>query len=134
MLPLVALLFGAIQYGLYFWAMQGGSDIARGVARDSAVSDTATATCTAFRADVRSQIDGLTGSGSTATIKRTYVDAQSPPKGVTVGDKVRISVTFKSADMNFPFIPFVHDGNVTATAESRVDYVPDPDNPPQSCS
>ncbi len=134
MLPLVVLLFGAIQYGLYFWAMQGGSDIARSAVRTSAVGDAATSTCTAFRADVRSQISGLTGSAATATITRTFVDAQSPADGVTEGDKVRISVQFKSTDLHFPFVPFIHDGMVTSTAEARVDFVPDRDNPPQACS
>jgi len=134
LLPLVVLLFGAIQYGLYFWAMQGGSDIARSAVRVSAVGDATTSTCAAFRADIRSQISGLTGSAATATITRTFVDAQSPADGVTEGDKVRVSVQFKSADLHFPFIPFVHDGYVTSTAEARVDFVPDRDNPPQACS
>ena len=134
MLPLVVLLFGAIQYGLYFWAMQGGSDIARSMARASAVGDATVSTCADFRSDVRSQVNGLTGSGATATITRSFVDAQSPADGLTVGDKVRVEVRFKSADMHFPFVPFLHDGLVTSTAEARVDYVPDPDNPQQACS
>src|SRR3954451_2381309 len=113
MLPLVALLFGAIQYGLYFWAMQGGSDIARSAARASAVGDVATSTCAQFRADVRSQISGLTGSAATATITRHFIDAQVPADGLTVGDKVRVEIRFNSADMNFPFVPFVHDGLVS---------------------
>jgi Flp pilus assembly protein TadG len=132
MLPLVVLLFGAIQYGLYFWAMQGGSDVARSAARLSAVGDAATNTCAAFRDDIRSQIDGLAANSATATIRRTYLDT-AEPDGVNVGDKVRISVQFKSTDLHFPFIPFVHDGLVTSTAESRVDWVPDPDNPPEDC-
>ena len=133
MLPLVVLLFGAIQYGLYFWAMQGGSDIARSAGRVSAVGDAATASCEDFRDEIRAQIDGLTGRGDTAVIRRTFVDAQSPADGVTVGDKVVVAVEFKSADLHFPFIPFIHDGLVTSTAESRVDFVPDPDNPPEEC-
>jgi Flp pilus assembly protein TadG len=133
MVPLLVLLFGSIQYGLYFWAMQGGSDIARSMARQSAVGDVATTTCDDFRDDIRSQIDGLTGRGETATIRRTFIDSQTPADGVTPGDKVRISVQFKSADLHFPFVPFVHDGMVSSTAESRVDFVPDPDNPPEDC-
>ena len=42
-----------------------------------------------------------------------------------------VSVTFKSVDLHFPFIPFVHDGMVTSTAESRVDFVP---SQPETCS
>lgn len=118
--PVIVLLFGLIQYGLYFWAMQGGSDIARSAARLASVGDPAT--CDAFRDDVRAKVDGLTGSGSTAEITRTYT--QQTPAEVTIGDTVEVRVRFKSIDLHFPFIPFIDDGMVTATAESRVDYVP----------
>lgn len=132
MMPLLALVFGAIQYGFYFWAMQGGNDVARTAIRVSATGDLTTSTCADFRADVRDQIDGLTGSGATATIRRTYLDTDSTD-GTSIGDRVRVSVQFKSADLHFPFIPFIHDGLVTSTAESRVDFLPDPDNPPEDC-
>jgi Flp pilus assembly protein TadG len=132
MMPLFALVFGLIQYGLYFWAMQGGSDIARSAARVAAVDDVNTYTCDAFRADIRDQINGLTGSASTATITRTYTDTTAPT-GVSVGDKVTVSVQFTSVDLHFPFVPFIHDGVVTSTGTARVDYVRDPDNPPVNC-
>lgn len=133
MMPLLVLVFGLIQYGLYFWAMQGGSDIARSAARIAAVDDAATSTCAAFRADIRDQINGLSGSGATATITRTYVDSEAPA-GVSIGDKVEVSVQFKSVDLHFPFVPFIHDGVVSSSGTARVDYVRDPDNPPASCS
>ena len=133
MMPLLALVFGLIQYGLYFWAMQGGSDIARSAARVAAVDDVNTYTCDAFRSDISDQINGLTGSASTATITRTYTDTTAPT-GVSVGDKVTVSVQVKSVDLHFPFVPFIHDGVVTSTGTARVDYVRDPDNPPVNCS
>jgi len=134
MLPLVVLVFGAIQYGLYFWAMQGGSDIARSAARDSAVGDVTTVTCADFRAGIRDQINHLASDGTTATITRTFVDAQTPANGLDPGDKVQISISFKSTDLHFPFVPFIHDGRVTSTATARVDYVVDPDHPSETCS
>jgi Flp pilus assembly protein TadG len=109
MMPLFALVFGLIQYGLYFWAMQGGSDIARSAARVAAVDDVNTYTCDAFRADISDQIN------------------------VSVGDKVTVSVQFSSVDLHFPFVPFIHDGVVTSTGTARVDYVRDPDHPPVNC-
>ena len=115
---LLLIVFGLIQYGMYFWAMQGGSDIARSAARMSAVGDPAT--CAAFRADVADEIDALTGTSSTATITRDY----SPDSDVTVGDTVVVEVAFDSFDLQLPFLPFVDDGRVTTTAEARVDYVP----------
>jgi Flp pilus assembly protein TadG len=131
MLPLIVLLFGAIQYGLYFWAMQGGSDIARGAARDSSVGDATTATCTAFRSGVKSQIGGLSGDAATATITRTFVYADGTGP-LAPGDKIKVSVQFKSIDMDFPFVPFIHDGLVTSTVTSRVDFTDD-SHPLEEC-
>lgn len=127
MLPVIVLLFGLVQYGFYFWAMQGGSDIARSAARLSSVGDPDT--CSEFRTAVTAQINDLTGTGATAVIERSY-DRQSPSE-VAVGDTVAVVVRFKSPDMHFPFIPFINDGLVTARAESRVDFVP---SQPESCS
>lgn len=127
MIPLVVLVFGLVQYALYFWAMQGGSDVARSAARTASVGTPAD--CASFRSGVASQINKLTGSGATATIKRTY--QQQSPSEVAVGDTVTVSVQFKSVDLHFPFIPFIHDGLVNSSAESRVDFVP---SQPESCS
>lgn len=127
MLPVIVLLLGMVQYGFYFWAMQGGSDIARSAARLSAVGRPAT--CAEFRSDISSQVNDLTGTGATASIERTY-DRQTPAE-VTVGDTVAVVVRFRSPDMHFPFIPFINDGLVTARAESRVDFVP---SQPESCT
>lgn len=127
MLPVIALLFGLIQYGFYFWAMQGGSDIARSAARLSSVGSPAT--CAEFQSVVAGQVDNLVGTGAGATIQRIYT--QQDPAEVRVGDTVEVVVRFTSPDMNFPFIPFINDGLVTATAESRVDFVP---SQPETCA
>jgi Flp pilus assembly protein TadG len=122
---LLLLVFGIIQYGLYFWAMQGGSDIARSAARMSAVGDPPL--CSDFQAQVGDEIDSLTGTSSTATITRDY----SSVSDVEVGDTVVVEVKFDSFDLQLPFLPFVDDGLVTSTAESRVDFVP---SQPEECS
>ncbi len=127
MLPVIVLLFGLIQYAFYFWAMQGGSDIARAAARLSAVGRPAT--CAEFQSAISGQIDDLTGTGGTATIRRVY--SQQDPDEVMVGDTVEVLIRFSSPDMKFPFIPFINDGLVTARAESRVDFVPDQ---PEGCA
>ncbi len=127
MLPVIVLLFGLVQYAFYFWAMQGGSDIARSAARLSSVGRPAT--CAEFRTEVSGQVNDLVGTGGTAVIQRAY--NQQTPAEVTVGDTVEVMVRFRSPDMKFPFIPFINDGLVTARAESRVDFVP---SQPESCS
>lgn len=124
---LVLLVFGLIQYGLYFWAYQGGSDITRSAARLSAVSNPLT--CEDFRAAIRSQIDDLNGRGTSATITRDYSTADDD--FVMEGDTVIVHVEFTSADLNMPFLPFVNDGIVSATAQARVDFVDD--GQPEEC-
>jgi Flp pilus assembly protein TadG len=122
MVPLMVLLFGMVQYGIYFWALQGGSDIARSAARMAAVGSPSD--CASFKSAVLSQVNGLTGTGSSATIQRTY--SEQNPGSVTVGDMVTVTVSFTSPDLHFPLIPFIHNGVVTTSAQSRVDFVPAP--------
>ncbi|MDN4172854.1 pilus assembly protein [Nocardioides sp. SOB77] len=128
LLPLLLMLvFGIIQYGLYFWTMQGGSDIARDAARLSAVGTPAK--CLDFQGAVRAQVESLNGAGEGARITRTYVD--TAPNGINVGDTVRVRVEFAAADLQLPFLPFVNDGLVSTTAEARVEYVP---SAPEGCT
>lgn len=127
---LLLLVFGLIQYGFYFWSMQGGSSAAREAARKAAVGEPVA--CEAFRAYVKDRI-GVTGDTDSAEITRTYTDEagdEIEPDDVEVGHVVTVSVTFNSYDMNIPFVPFIDDGVVSQTADSRVEFVPDE---PQVC-
>lgn len=131
-LPLLLILvLGIIQYGMYFFARQGGSDVARDAARRAAVSDPAT--CTEFRTMVRDNIDDVTGSGSTATITRTYTPhpANPNPSQVQVGDTVTVTVSFTSFDLNVPLVPIIDDGRIGSTVKARVESVEDQ---PQACT
>ncbi|MDH2416314.1 TadE/TadG family type IV pilus assembly protein [Nocardioides sp. CER19] len=125
LVPLLIILFGIIQYGFYFWAMQGGSDIARDAARRAAVGSPAA--CTPFKDAVKSEIDSLVGSGKVVGISRTFDQDATLPRtsatDVVVSDRVRVQVTFKGYDFHFPFVPFIHDGVVTSSAEARVENV-----------
>jgi Flp pilus assembly protein TadG len=119
--PLVlVILFGLIQYGFYFGAMQSGSAAAREAARRAAVG--APTACTTFRSEVSANIDGFETGG--VSIKRDFADANSNAK-VDVGEDVTVTVSFKSYDLNMPFVPFINDGRVTQKATARVDYLPD---------
>ena len=116
------LVFGMIQYGVYFWSAQGGSSATRDAARRAAVGDFPT--CAAFRADVRQRIDSL-GDPATAGIFRTYANGPGNLEPtVEVGDVVTVTVTFQSPDFNLPLIPFVNDGVVRQSADARVENVP----------
>ena len=132
-LPLLLLIvFGLIQYGFYFWSMQGGSSAAREAARRAAVGEPVL--CDDFRDYVKERI-GVTGDKDSAEITRTYTDevtgADVEPDDVEVGNVVTVTVTFQSYDMNIPFVPFIDDGVVSQTADSRVEFFSDE---PEECS
>jgi Flp pilus assembly protein TadG len=125
MTPLLMIVFGIIQYGLYFWAMQGGADAGRQAARLAAVGNPAS--CDAFAAAVKTGLDNISTSASTATVTRTYSKSSgNTASGVEIGDSVTVRVRFQSADMHLPFVPFIDGGWVEDTAKARVDYVPVP--------
>lgn len=124
---LLTLVFGIVQYGLYFWALQGGADAARHAARMSAVGSPRT--CAALGAEVNNALGGF--SSGAATVERSYVKAEgNTAAGVEIGDRVEVTVTFRSIDLNVPFVPFVNDGTVAERARARVDFVP---SSPEAC-
>ena len=120
---LFLILFAIIQYGLYFWAYQGGSDAARSAARLGAVGNPVG--CDDFRAAVNEDIAGVSDDPG-AVISRTYEDAGGAtvdPANVDIGDYVVVDISFESTDLQIPFLPFVNDGQVNASARARVDYL-----------
>ncbi|KQT91082.1 hypothetical protein ASG49_12115 [Marmoricola sp. Leaf446] len=121
MLPLLYLVFGIMQYGLYFWSMQGGADTARYAARLAAVGDPSS--CAGLQTAVRNAIGAVTSDKAGLEVTRTFTKAGST---VAVGDTVEVSVIFDSYDLNLPFIPIPDDGVVTSGATARVDYLPAP--------
>lgn len=126
---LFVLLFGIIQYGLYFWSAQGGASAAREAARRAAVGDMTS--CTEFRTHVQDRIDSVGPGSATATVTRTYTNGPgNTDSAVEVGDIVTVGVTFNSIDLNIPLLPFVGDGRITQSADSRVENVPEA---PETC-
>jgi Flp pilus assembly protein TadG len=119
---LFLLVVGLLQWGLYFWAAQGGSNAAREAARRAAVGDLTA--CADFQGYVRDRIDAL-GDTDAAVISRTYSNGPTPnvAANLEVGDVVTVSVTFDAVDLNLPLIPYSPE--VTQEAEARVESVPD---------
>jgi Flp pilus assembly protein TadG len=125
---LLILVFGLIQWGLYFWSYQGGADAARQAARTSATGQWAD--CTAFQKNTRDAIGNL--AANTPTVTRTFKPGPTnATTAVQAGDFVTVTVSYRAIDLHFPFVPFVHDGEVTQSAEARVEYV---DVQPGACS
>lgn len=115
---LLVIVFGIVQYGFYFRSSQVGAAAARDAARFAAVGTPLA--CTDFRSDVTQRIAPVqTGN---VVITRDYSTATTP---VAEGDDVTVSVAFDSADLKFPFLPFLRGGRVTQTFTARVEDVPD---------
>lgn len=107
---LFTLLFGIIQFGLWFWAWQTGAHAAREAARVAAVQpcDDADITSAATRS-----MEGAPAAGTSIRLDR--------PSAVKVGDEITIHLTFTTPDLGF-FPGF--DGKVAKSATSRVENVP----------
>lgn len=115
---LLLLVFGAVQYGFYFWSMQGGSSAARDAARSAAVGDPTS--CADFTALLEDDVSAM--SKGNVSVRREYESAATP---VQVGDRVTIAIGFDSFDMGLPLVPVPGGGRVEQTATARVEYVPD---------
>ena len=107
---LFTLLFGIIQFGLWFWAWQTGAHAAREAARVAAVQPCDTAD---IKSAATNALEGAPASG-------TLIDVV-PPSDLRVGEEITVHVTFTAPDLGF-FPGF--DGLVEKSATSRVENVP----------
>jgi Flp pilus assembly protein TadG len=124
MLPLLYIVFGIIQYGIYFYAMQTGTSAVGEAARRLTVGNCQDST------QLEQFLHDRLGAASTtpaADLNPTvvYKSAASPPSTVSapgeVGGSVEITVTFSTINMHFPFIPLPDGGHVTRTVFGRVE-------------
>lgn len=121
---LFTLIFGTIQYGLYFWSLQSGSQAAREAARQAAVG---ALDCTEFTDAVLDNSQGEQSGTVTATRKfytdATLTTAAGVPANIKVGGAVKVVVSFDSIDLGLPFVPFIQDGRVSEASVARVENV-----------
>ena len=125
--PLLVLCFGMIQYGMYFYSAQVGSNTANAVARQLSVGN-----CQASGA-LQSFVDGQLGAAKTASasITTAFVNADgtaATASTVTTGGTVTVNISFDTLNMNFPFVPFLDDPTVDRTVQARVE-----DNTDEGC-
>jgi Flp pilus assembly protein TadG len=116
---LLTIVFGILQYATYFWALQSGSNAAREAARQAAVGEL---TCDEFTAAVLANAQGE--DASTVVAERTYYTDSTMATEATpavVGGVVKVTVSFNSFDLNFPFVPFIDDGLVSEHGVARVE-------------
>jgi hypothetical protein len=118
---LLVVIFGIIQYGLYFFSMQGGSAAARDAARQASVGKMPE--CDDFVPYVEDRV-GAANFGNAITVERDY------PSGTGIGNLVTVTVTFDTLDFNFPFVPVPGDGTVRTEVDTRVEFEP---TTPEEC-
>lgn len=124
LVPLLLVIFGLIQYGLYFYSAQTGSNTVNAAVRQLAVGNCQKA------GDLQKYVDGQLGASATdnATVTPEFFTPASPPVSVgpvvtdaALGGTVKLTIEFHSMNMHFPFVPFLSDAKVSRTAEARVE-------------
>jgi len=126
-IPVLIVLFGLIQYGMYFYSAQTGSNTANAAARQLSVGN-----CQSD-ASLQTYVDNQLGSArsGSATITRTYANPNgstptSPaPANVEVGGTVKLTISFQTINLHFPFVPFLSDAKVTREVQARVEDTTD---------
>jgi Flp pilus assembly protein TadG len=124
LLPMLIVIFGVIQYGLYFYAMQSGSAAVNHAVRRVVVGNcTTTAQVqTLIYNDVKNASTASSASGVTTTVTYQSLDGSSTvaAPGV-IGGAVTVTATFPVVNLHFPFIPLPNSGTVTRTNVGRVE-------------
>ncbi|MGH3348228.1 MAG: TadE/TadG family type IV pilus assembly protein [Nocardioides sp.] len=124
---LLLIVFALIQYGLYFYAAQTGSNTVNAAARQLSVGNCQTA------GSLQTFVDDRLGAASTAnaTIDPEFknVDGSDPAvpeaANVEVGGTVKLTIEFQSIDLNFPFVPFLDNAVVYREVVARVEDTAD---------
>ena len=124
MMPLLYLVFGVIQYGMYFYATQTGTSAVGEAVRRLTVGNCQDPN------ELRQFLASRLGAASTdnaadLAVTVTYRDQSSPPASVpapgVVGGSVTVTLGFDALSMHFPFIPLPDDGRVTRSEFGRVE-------------
>lgn len=128
LIPLLIIVFGLIQYGMYFYSAQTGSNTVNSAARQLSVGNCDT------DSELNNFVDARLGAAAAgaATVTRTYYDTdgitalpdQTPAKAV-VGGTVKMTLEFPTVNLNFPFVPFLDDPKVSRTVVARVEDTTD---------
>lgn len=114
----LTLLFGMIQYSLYFWSTQSAANAARDGARRAAVGQS----CAELVGQTRATTKLV---ASSFKVTRRYYRPEdttfSTPVAPYSGANARIVITYQSVDLHFPFVPLVGDAKVREVAVARVE-------------
>jgi Flp pilus assembly protein TadG len=111
--PMVfAVMFGIIQYGVYFWGRSTAAASARESARQLAVGTDWT--CSHDQA-----VSKTNDAGRNVVVTRAYLNAGNAPK---IGDLVQVTVTANTLAPTL--LPLPDSGAITEVATARVENIP----------
>lgn len=116
---LLVVIFGIIQYSWYFYAMQSGTSAVGDVVRRLSVGacQTSGERVTLLTSDL-----GAALSGGITVNSVTYTTASGGASGTpVVGGSVKLTVTFPTMNLHFPFVPVPNGGSVTRVQKARVE-------------
>jgi len=111
--PIVfVVMFGIVQYGIYFWGRSTAAASARESARQLAVGTDWT--CSHDQA-----VSKINGAGKNAVVTRKYLNASNTAR---IGDLVEVTVTAKTLAPTL--LPVPDGGAITEIATARVENIP----------
>jgi Flp pilus assembly protein TadG len=130
LVPFLVLVFGLMQYGLYFYGAQSGSHVANSAVRQLSVGNCQTA------GTLQTYMNGQMGSGlgNPDLTPPTYGVTYKEPAGTTVstplpqsavGGTVTLKFKFSTPNLHFPFLPYLSDSTITRTVEARIEDTTD---------
>jgi hypothetical protein len=122
----MVLFFGMVQYGMYFYSAQVGSNVANATARQLSVGNCQGGTLQGY-------VDGQLGAAATSaadiTVDWENADGSTPAspqaQNVTIGGSLTLTITFDTLNMHFPLVPFLSDPEVERTVQARVEDTTD---------
>lgn len=119
LIPMLTLVFGIIQFSMYFYAGQSGAAASHDAVRRATVGDQ---TCAELTSAARAR-SGFVASGFTVT--RTYFAAGSTApraaSSIQVGDDIKVVVQYNSVDFKFPFIPLPNNAVIREETFGRLE-------------
>ena len=123
LIPMLYLVFGLIQYGWYFYAMQSGSSAVGDAARRVAVGNcqTVAEVQTLLKNNLGGATTSSSASGITTTVTYTAADGSPIAAPGQIGGSVTVTASFPTLNLQFPFIPVPNGGTVTRTNVARIE-------------
>jgi Flp pilus assembly protein TadG len=122
--PLLLLVFGIIQYGLYFYSYQTGTYAIQQGVRKISVGDCLTGSNPTLNTYLYNKLraGATTASSVTSTVSYSHNGvAVVSPSSPAVGDTVSLSVTYPTINLHFPFVPLPNNGSITRTSTAMVE-------------